>query len=60
MDDQEFLTDREVAERLRLNPSTLRAWRHFGRGPRWFKAGRVLYKRGDVEAWIQVQYQKAS
>ncbi|GAA4698000.1 helix-turn-helix domain-containing protein [Nocardioides nanhaiensis] len=50
---QQFMTTEEVAELLRSSPATLRYWRHVGRGPRSFKAGRrVLYAREDVHAWI--------
>lgn len=35
---------------------TLRTWRKQGRGPRSGRVGRrVLYKRADVEAWIEEQ-----
>jgi hypothetical protein len=34
-----YLTPREVAERLRVQPDTLKAWRSQGRGPRFVKVG---------------------
>jgi excisionase family DNA binding protein len=50
---REFLTTKEVAERLRSSPETLRYWAWQGRGPRSFKAGRRrLYASEDVDAWI--------
>lgn len=49
---REFLTTREVAERLRTSPETLRYWAWQG-GPKSFKAGRRrLYAAEDVEAWL--------
>ncbi len=53
----DYLTTAEVAELLRTPAETARFWRHVGKGPRWFKVGRrVLYRRSDVEAWIEQQY----
>ena len=55
----ELLLIEEVAELTRLPLSTLRFYRHVGKGgPKSFKLGnRVAYKRSDVEAWIESQYQ---
>jgi excisionase family DNA binding protein len=50
---REFLTTKEVAERLRTSPETLRYWAWQGRGPRSFKAGRRrLFAAADVDTWI--------
>lgn len=52
----EYLTTTEVGELLRTSPETVRFWRHVGKGPASFKAGRrVLYDRTDVMAWIDEQ-----
>jgi predicted DNA-binding transcriptional regulator AlpA len=55
----ELLLIEEVADLTRLPLSTLRFYRHVGKGgPKSFKLGnRVAYKRSDVEAWIESQYQ---
>ena len=46
------LTTEELAVRLRTSPQTCRYWRHIGKGPRGFKAGRrVLYRLEDVEEY---------
>ena len=48
-----YLTTAEVAELLRAPLETVRYWRHVGKGPASFKAGRrVLYELTDVEAFI--------
>lgn len=48
------MTTVEVAELLRTSPETVRYWRHIGKGPSSFKAGRkVLYERADVEIWVR-------
>ncbi|MCV7169075.1 helix-turn-helix domain-containing protein [Mycobacterium manitobense] len=51
----DLLTVNEVAEMTRLTPATLRWWRSVGHsGPKSFKLGRrVLYRRADVEKWMQ-------
>ena len=53
MEKQTYLTTEEVADELRTSPETVRFWRHTGRGPKSFKAGRrVLYPRSDLDQWI--------
>ncbi len=54
----ELLSVPEAAALLRIPQATLRYWRHVGSGPRSFKVGpkRVMYRRADVEAWLQQQY----
>ncbi|WP_151524136.1 helix-turn-helix transcriptional regulator [Serinicoccus kebangsaanensis] len=50
-----YLTSSEVAELCRTSPSTVRWWRHVGRGPRAtvLPGGRrVLYAQRDVEAFL--------
>lgn len=47
-----FLTTREAARYLRLQPTTLERWRSRGSGPRYRKyGGRVVYTREDLEAF---------
>lgn len=59
MDD--MMTLAEVAIEKRISPATLRYWRHRGEGPLSFKLGRrVMYRRADVEAWIEAQYAATS
>ena len=57
-----LLSDLQVEEMTSgtIKASTLRWWRHLnnGTGPRWFKLGprRVVYRRSDVVAWLDSQY----
>jgi hypothetical protein len=54
------LADAEISALTRVPLATLRYWRHIGKGPRSFKlGGRVADKRGDVEAWVEAQYNAA-
>lgn len=49
-------TTEEVAERYRTSPETVRFWRHVGKGPRSWKAGRrVLYRESDLVAFETAQ-----
>ena len=58
--DDQLLTLTEVAAMLRTPVATVRYWRHLGKGPRSFKLGRhVLFRRHDVEAWIEEQRRTA-
>lgn len=48
-----LLTIAEAAQLLRAPVATLRYWRHLGTGPTSFRVGRrVLYRRADLDAWI--------
>ena len=52
--EHDLLTITETADLVRAPVATLRYWRHRGTGPRSFRLGRrVLYRRDDVDAWIQ-------
>ncbi len=49
-----YLITEEVAELLRTSAETVRYWRHIGKGPASFKAGRrVLYAAEDVESFVR-------
>jgi hypothetical protein len=49
-------TNEEAAAILRVKPSTLVAWRHQGRGPRFLKIGRsCFYREADLLAWLDAQ-----
>jgi hypothetical protein len=51
-----YWTTEETAAFVRRPVGTLRQWRHTGRGPRSVRlAGRVVYRREDVEAWVAQQ-----
>lgn len=54
MKDNTYMTTAELATLMRTSPETVRYWRHVGKGPASFKAGRkVLYERSDVETWLR-------
>ena len=49
----QLLTTEEVAERLRVNPCTVRRWRLDDVGPRFLKVGTIYrYPANELEAWI--------
>ena len=55
-----LLTSDEVSTMTRLPIETLRYYRHKGVGPKGFLMGRrLVYKRADVEAWIEAKYAEA-
>ena len=50
----EFLTTEQLAELLQVPTQTVRAWRHYGTGPKGVRLGRhVRYRRADVDRWIE-------
>lgn len=57
----DLLTVAEVSAITRTPEATLRWFRHVGKGPRSAKLGRrVVYRRADVEAWIDAQFNAES
>lgn len=49
-----LFTTAQAAERLGLKPSTLIAWRHFGRGPVYRRVGgRVRYAEDDLQEFLR-------
>ena len=50
----ELLTSNEVAEWIRVSPSTLCRWRQAGEGPKvvWLAPTCPRYRRSDVDAWL--------
>ena len=53
---EDLLTEREVADRLRVSEKTLQNWRWIDEGgPRAIKLGKraVRYRRADVDAFIE-------
>ncbi|MGH7556783.1 MAG: helix-turn-helix transcriptional regulator [Gemmatimonadota bacterium] len=52
-----LLTRGDLARILRVSPFTLARWTSRGEGPPWIKLGsrRVVYRSGDVRAWLKNQ-----
>jgi helix-turn-helix protein len=58
--DAVFLTTRQLGALILKSTITLEEWRREGRGPAYVKLGagrgaRILYRRSDVDAWLQAQ-----
>ena len=53
----ECLTTPEAAKVLGLAETTLEKYRVYGTGPQYIKFGKkaVRYRRGDLEAWAEMQ-----
>ncbi|WP_433725747.1 helix-turn-helix transcriptional regulator [Actinoplanes sp. CA-051413] len=58
----QLLTTAQAAALLNTPPGTLRWWRHQGTGPKAFRLGarKVMYRRSDLDAWLDGQYAAAS
>lgn len=54
-----LLQTADLAALLSCEPQTLRKWRLTGRGPPYIRlggpAGRVVYRRSDVDAWLDAR-----
>jgi predicted DNA-binding transcriptional regulator AlpA len=61
-EDDEILTTEETAAMLKSPVATVRWWRHKGVGPKSFVLGsrKVRYRRSDVLAWLDEQYNKGA
>jgi predicted DNA-binding transcriptional regulator AlpA len=61
LNDTDLITVLEAAERLRTPAATLGYWRHVGIEPKSFKIGRrVVYRRDDLEAWVETQRKQSA
>jgi len=51
---QVFLTEKEVAEQIKVSLASLRRWRLLQRGPRFLKVGALVrYRPEDLEHWME-------
>ena len=50
----ELLTAQDLADLLHVNIQSIYDWRHRGIGPRGIRpaGGKLLFRRSDVEAWL--------
>lgn len=60
-----LLNNEQAAERIGCTASTLRYWRHKGRGPLFIKFGAsvqagVAYDPADIDAWLAVRKFKST
>ena len=51
-----MMTEKEAAIYLAVAPKTLRQWRCYGKGPRYFRysstGGSIRYDRRDLDRWL--------
>lgn len=53
MEDKNLLNERQAAERLGVAVKTMQQWRHYGKGPKWVKVGRLArYRPADIDSYI--------
>lgn len=51
----ERLTPAAAAEYLGVSEQTLRNWRSQGRGPAYWRLGRIFYVRTDLDRWARTR-----
>lgn len=56
---ERYLTDKEVAERLKVSRRTLQEYRNARQIPFVVFGGKVLYKEHDIEVMLEENYRKA-
>ncbi len=51
-----LMSERELAEKLKISLATLRAWRRNKRGPAFVRMGKAIkYRVDDVKDWLDGQ-----
>lgn len=56
---ERYLTDKEVADRLKVSRRTLQEYRNTRQIPFVLFGGKVLYKEYDIEKMLEENYRKA-
>jgi len=54
MDDLNVFDPKKAAKYVGVTEATLRFWRSRDKGPRYFRAGKLVrYRRVDLDSWIE-------
>lgn len=48
-----YLTDKEISEKLRVSRSTLQRWRYSGRIPYFKIGGKMIFRESDVQTLLE-------
>lgn len=56
---EQFLTDKEVSEKLKISRRTLQDYRTQGKLPYIHLGGKVIYRESDIEKLLEDNYRKA-
>ncbi|HHV85652.1 MAG TPA: helix-turn-helix domain-containing protein [Petrimonas sp.] len=56
---ERYLTDKELAERLKVSQRVLYEYRQNGKIPYYQIGAKILYKESDVEKMLESHYRKA-
>ena len=59
LDGEHYLTDKEVAERLKVSRRTLQEYRDAGRMSYIQLGGKILYRESDIERLLMEGYREA-
>lgn len=56
IENQDPFNERQAAKYLGPSEATLRLWRSQDKGPRYYRAGKLIrYRRADLDAWIEAR-----
>ena len=56
LDNERYLTDREVSKILHISRRTLQEYRSTGQIAYSMVGGKILYREGDIEKWLTANY----
>ncbi|MCP4449634.1 MAG: helix-turn-helix domain-containing protein [Myxococcales bacterium] len=52
----DYITDVELAERIKVSRVTIQSWRQKGEGAPFYRTGRrIIYDWGEVQNWVREQ-----
>jgi excisionase family DNA binding protein len=56
LEEQNVFNPKQAGRYLGCSESVLRLWRSQGKGPRYFRAGKLVrYRKADLDAWIEAR-----
>jgi excisionase family DNA binding protein len=59
--EEHALSPRKGARYLGISEATLRLWRAQAKGPRFFRAGKLIrYRKADLDEWIEERLSTAA
>jgi excisionase family DNA binding protein len=54
-----YLTDKEISKKLKVSRSTLQEWRYSGRIPYFKIGGKIIFRESDVQALLEKNLRRA-
>lgn len=59
LNDEFYLTDKEIYEKLKISPRTIQEWRYSGRIQYIQIGGKIIFRESDIQALLEKNLRKA-